>query len=54
MVILNASPQNALLFISRTEHLESQLKRSNSSKLVIEFLRAVFFAYIRYAARQEC
>lgn len=54
MVILNASPQNALLFISRTKHLESQLKPSNSLKLVIEFYGVVFFAYIRYAVRGEC
>lgn len=36
---IKSQPRNALLFISGTEHLENQLKQSNSSKLVIEFSR---------------
>lgn len=53
MAILKASPQNALLFISETGHLENQLKPSNSLKPIIEFSSVVFSACIRKSVRWE-
>lgn len=53
MAILKASPQNALLFISETGHLENQLKPTNSLKPVIEFSSVVFSACIRKSVRWE-